>query len=141
VSDSRERANPPPAASAVGDAVETPVLIGSLRGWHDDPQVAGARCAMLQAERQPFPLGQPVDPLLIDLPARALQHEVEPAIPRTPPDGGSVSPPHPQGRLIPGHAAVPVGGAMPRHDLARPPRTDLQADPQTWHQLPALGRL
>jgi len=30
---------------------------------------------------------------------------------------------------------------MHRHYLARPPLTDLKADPQKLHQLPALGRL
>jgi hypothetical protein len=50
--------------------------MGGWSGGHDDPPVARALFATLQAERQPCQPGQPVDPLMMNPPALALKPDV-----------------------------------------------------------------
>jgi hypothetical protein len=99
----------------------------------------GARAPALQAAREPCQPVQPLDPLVIHLPAFPLAQHLEAAIPITYPGGGQLPQPPPQGRLIPRPPAVALARARPRNHLARSPRTDLKADPHILHQLPAVS--
>jgi hypothetical protein len=136
---SRERAKPPPVGQAIADAVETPVRIWSLSPGPGHAPMTGTRAPALQAEREPCQPVQPIDPLVIPLPAFPLAQHLEAAIPITDPGGGHIPQPPPQGRLIPRPTAAAIARAMHRNHLARSPLTDLKADPHKLHQLPALS--
>ncbi len=139
VVDDRQRTKATTILEPIGNEIDVPALVGRVRWCRGDADLRGELSSLPDPQIQPFQTIKSVHPLYPDLPAFALQQNVETPISEPRPGLGKLSQPASQSLLRVGFAPLVVRAPLQLEEPTRPLNADRIPVPGLVDQL-ALAR-